>query len=100
MCVLLEFYVHPFRFLSWMRPANQSEIGYSLTQTVSYWWLDLAAADVGPKARQSHKKGQGMKAGREEKRKEETRTDDRRRKVNPREERQRAGRREICEGKG
>ena len=28
--VLLEFYVHPFRFLSWMRPANPSEIGYSL----------------------------------------------------------------------
>ena len=40
--VLLEFYLHPFRSLSWTRPANQSEIGYSLTQTVSYWCFDLA----------------------------------------------------------
>ena len=37
-----EFYLHPFRILSWTRPANQSEIGYSLTQTVSYWCFDLA----------------------------------------------------------
>ena len=56
--------------------ANPTEIGYSLTQTVSYWWLDLAAAVFGPKAGQSNKKGQGKETGREEKRKEETRTDD------------------------
>ena len=39
--MLLEFYLHPFRILSWTRPANQSEIGYSLTQTVSHWCFDL-----------------------------------------------------------
>ena len=40
--MILEFYLHPFRLLSWTRPANQSEIGYSLTQTVSHWCFDLA----------------------------------------------------------